>query len=806
MLVLAIGLLKNPVKAETIQPPRSYERMAEWTVASRKAYLDPFNDVDVDVVFTKGHATWRVPMFWRGGQRWTVRFAPPAPGIYTYRLQSTDPSNSDLNGHEGRLRITPYHGPSEILRRGMLRVSPDGRHFEYSDGTPFLWLGDTWWQGLSDRLDWAGFQKLARDRKRKGFTLVQTVAGLVPYEELAPSDPGFANEGGAVWTKNFERINPAYFDAADRRIELLLADGIVPAIVGAWRELLPRMGSAKMKKHWRYIIARWGAYPVVWIAGGEVDDPPAAIAQSVSGVYKDMIVPGWTDIVRYVRNTDPYHHPLTVHESSPPFDMPLQNETSTDFDLLQSSHTGWSAIAVEVAQVDMHYARTSIVKPVVEGEIGYEKLGGIQLEDFQRTAFWLSMLNGAAGHTYGADGVFEAYTDNRPLHRTRYSFLTWEEGMSFPGSYQVGLGAKLLRQFHWWRFAPHPEWVAPRGTTLLEPRRDAHGTNLAAARLSETPGHQIDFSEDHFPGGEWSARGGSFRAPYAAGIPGEVRFIYLPPQRAAIWPTQITVLGLEKGVRYSAYWWKPDLGMSVDLGTVELPGMGEKIFESFPASDTSKWSNRGDFSTAGNFTNKNVVVTAVLNRNVPMRIMLRLRDKANFIFADYSPSLRKLGIFERVAGKDKLLGQVAAPDLSAPIDLKVEARENFVAASVSDGTKAYATPIEGVDIRLSGAVGIDRVISTEFQGLSRFEVRRYPDFNREVDLRRSLFDAEGRHRGDLLSYDTADRKTGSPTWNDYARKQVILLDSYLPESPPAMGDWLLVMRTSAAIGSKKMGK
>jgi len=29
------------------------------------------------------------------------------------------------------------------------------------------------------------------------------------------------------------------------------------------------MGIEKMKKHWRYLIARYGAYPVVWCLAGE---------------------------------------------------------------------------------------------------------------------------------------------------------------------------------------------------------------------------------------------------------------------------------------------------------------------------------------------------------------------------------------------------------------------------------------------------------------------------------------------------------------------------------------------------------
>src|ERR1700733_659537 len=155
--------------------------------------------------------------------------------------------------------------------------------------------------GLSDRLPWDGFQELAQDRKEKGFTVVQICAGFVPSnEELAPTDPGFCNEGGCVWDSNFRQINPTYFDYADRRIQNLIDAGIAPAIVGGWRQILKQISTAKMEKHWRYIIARYGAYPVFWIGGGEVYDPPEFTAPEKKDVLLEAIkVPGWTDIIRY---------------------------------------------------------------------------------------------------------------------------------------------------------------------------------------------------------------------------------------------------------------------------------------------------------------------------------------------------------------------------------------------------------------------------------------------------------------------------------------------------------------------------
>ncbi len=53
----------------------------------------------------------------------------------------------------------------------------------------------------------------------------------------------------------------------------LVEQGFTPCIVGAWGYFMPWMGVEKMKAHWRYLIARYGALPVVWCAAGEANLP-----------------------------------------------------------------------------------------------------------------------------------------------------------------------------------------------------------------------------------------------------------------------------------------------------------------------------------------------------------------------------------------------------------------------------------------------------------------------------------------------------------------------------------------------------
>src|ERR1035437_1541919 len=205
---------------------------AEWSFKSSKPRKDPFNEVELSVRFTSADGKEKlVPAFWAGGRNWRVRFSSPMTGTYRFLTVCSDPSDSGLHGQEGAFKVARYTGANPLFRHGSIGIAADKRHFEHADGTPFFWLGDTWWMGLTKRLSWPkGFQTLTADRTAKGFTLIQIVAGL--YPDMPAFDPRGANEAGFPWEKDSARINPASFDMADLRIQHLVSRGLVPCIVG----------------------------------------------------------------------------------------------------------------------------------------------------------------------------------------------------------------------------------------------------------------------------------------------------------------------------------------------------------------------------------------------------------------------------------------------------------------------------------------------------------------------------------------------------------------------------------------------
>src|SRR6218665_1115998 len=110
-----------------------------------------------------------VPCYW-SGEEWYARVHATAQGSHRLR--------SDILGAIGEFEAGPPEISSLFALSGRWlrdRAPPPPAP---GVGTPFLWLGDTWWHGLGDRVTDGEFSELARHRAAQGFNAVQIVAGL----------------------------------------------------------------------------------------------------------------------------------------------------------------------------------------------------------------------------------------------------------------------------------------------------------------------------------------------------------------------------------------------------------------------------------------------------------------------------------------------------------------------------------------------------------------------------------------------------------------------------------------------------
>jgi hypothetical protein len=134
--------------------------------------------------------------------------------------------------------------------------------------------------------------------------------------------------------------------------------------------------------------------------------------------------------------------------------------------MLQTPHGERNAVSPTVHTVRESCADRPVM-PVINGEAAYEMLGDNLPTEWTRRMFWLCLMNGAAGHTYGANGIWQANRKGQPhgpsptagSPPTGYGVIPWDEAMNLPGSSQVALGKKLLEQYRWQDFRPHPEWA-----------------------------------------------------------------------------------------------------------------------------------------------------------------------------------------------------------------------------------------------------------------------------------------------------------------------------------------------------------
>ena len=294
----------------------------------------------------------------------------------------------------------------------LLKIAPGGRHLQYADGRPFLYLGDTAWE-LFHRLNREEADLYLRNRAAKGFTVIQAVVlaerdGLTvpnPYGHLPLTD------------RDPARPVEAYFEHVDfivnRAAELNLFIGMLPTWGFYWtagnRNAIFTPENARA--FGRFLGARYKSKPVIWILGGDqnirtpgeraiIDAMAGGLAEGDGGVHLKTF------------------HPRGPGMSS----LQLRDAPWLDFHMSQSSHGARdhdNGLFIE------HDRALHPPKPALDGEPRYEMIPvGFyyanfsrldRMDDFDvRTAAYWAMLAGAAGHTYGHSSVWQMWRPGLP--------------------------------------------------------------------------------------------------------------------------------------------------------------------------------------------------------------------------------------------------------------------------------------------------------------------------------------------------------------------------------------------------------
>jgi hypothetical protein len=147
----------------------------------------------------------------------------------------------------------------------------------------------------------------------------------------------------------------------------------------------------------------------------------------------------------------------------------VEEASVLDFEMLQTGHGDRTSIPNTIETLRKSLAMEPRM-PVINSEVCYEGIGGTCHDDVQRFFVWSCLLGGAAGHTYGANGIWQVNRREQPYgkspHGGNWGTTPWDDAMRLPGSRQTGLAKKLLDRFEWWKFEAHPEWAAWDNSTL----------------------------------------------------------------------------------------------------------------------------------------------------------------------------------------------------------------------------------------------------------------------------------------------------------------------------------------------------
>lgn len=350
--------------------------------------------------------TFTMPGFFDGKGTWKIRVSPTAEGQWSLATKSELP---ELNGKT--IAFTCVTNANPIIH-GVLGVDREHPyHFIFADGTRFFLQGyeyDWLWALDMDKPGVPTIEKTVDLIASNGFNyvIVNTYAldttwcaGKTGPDDFGP--PLLQPWAGSVDAPDQSRMNLAYWQHYDLMMNALYKRGIeVQMFIKVYNKQVkwPAHGSDEEKLYFRWLMARYAAYPnLIWDFSKEAHNEKDL-------AYKQ-------DWLKYIRVTDPYHHLVTIDDDDEANDGGAYDGL-TDF---RSDQQHRRLREVVLGQ------RERRAWPVVNVEYGYEHgLAGLvdktyhvaqPSEEIMRRAWEIAMAGGYTAYYY----TYTAWDVIRPL-------------------------------------------------------------------------------------------------------------------------------------------------------------------------------------------------------------------------------------------------------------------------------------------------------------------------------------------------------------------------------------------------------
>jgi hypothetical protein len=518
--LLTIQIITGCHKKET-HLARQWEEM-ELIFTAQNEYVNPYTDVDLWLEFTgPGGRKIIRPGFWYDDNTWKVRFTSPLDsGEWAWKSFSSATDDRGLNGLTGTVQSGPCTSENPLIKNGLLRMSEAKRNIIHANGRSFLMIADTPWA-----LPWRGtvesVTEYAVNRQDRGFNTALLMS-LQPDRDAEGPVSRTETGGFDVAFKDLKdgHINypvPSYFQYLDTLRNILVDHGIVPVFQPVfhgfgWKGLNVlgwNMEPSEYARYSRYLVARYGAGPAMWLVGADSD-----------GRYPTVEAGG-----EEIEKWDAYRQPTGIHYSPsddyvpawwnseetyvPHLNKMFQDAQWLDFQWCQTGHGGEHL----THKVERMFENRP-VKAVANGEPTYE---GIRdplnaAGWWQGHEAWMQFTSGGTmGIVYGAGGLWnwKLSADEPGWPEWANSKASWQDAIQLPGSVYVGYLGKAL---------------AGLDITDIEKRPDLAGGKYCLAK------------------------------------PGELYIVYLPEGGT------VNLMEVSSGMLYS--WFDPVSGEFVNQGTV----------------------------------------------------------------------------------------------------------------------------------------------------------------------------------------------------------------------------------------------
>jgi hypothetical protein len=369
--------------------------------------------------------------------------------------------------------VMAQSGYSQSAGKGALpkiKVSQNQHYFVTENEKPFFWLGDTGWLTFG-KLDRAGVDQYFKDRKEKGFNVVQVMVlhninAVNVYGSAALINEDVSKPFITAGNNFNNKKEYDYWDHVDYTLEVARKNGIYLAMVPVWGTNVSKGNKVSKEQAIEYATFLANRYKnktnVIWLNGGDTH----------GNEFMDI----WNAIGNTLKTNNPDQlvtfHPFGRTDSSENY----HNAKWLDFNMFQSGHRRYDQDSVKTNFKEDNYKfvlrdfELKPTKPTLDGEPSYEGIphglhDTLQPKwtdnDVRRYGYW-SVLSGAAGYTYGHNAVMQMFRKgDKPAYGNKE---LWTSAINAPGAKQMVYIKKLMLQFPFLEGVPDQTLIANQGS------------------------------------------------------------------------------------------------------------------------------------------------------------------------------------------------------------------------------------------------------------------------------------------------------------------------------------------------------